>query len=104
MFQYQRTPFLAVVYAAAIGTAVVVLVEMPERPLTVVQMGVFYLLSYLPGLGLSMLSDPAPRRIKEEYLKIDFYAPKESTRTGNSADHAPRVLGGSNTPREGGAA
>lgn len=77
MFQYKWTPFLAVGYAVMIGTAVVYFIETPDRPLTVLQMAAFYLLSYLPGLGLSMLSDPEPRRLKEEYLKIDFYAPKE---------------------------
>lgn len=78
MFQYKWTPLLAVGYAVIIGTAVVYFVETPDRPLTVLQMAVFYLLSYLPGLGLSMLSDPEPQRLKQEYLKIDFYAPKET--------------------------
>ena len=41
------------------------------------QSAVFYVLSYLPGLGLAMLSDPAARRAKAEYLKIDYYAPRE---------------------------
>jgi hypothetical protein len=104
MFEYKRTPFLAIVYAAVIGTAVIALVEMPERPLTVVQMGVFYLLSYLPGLGLSMLSDPAPRKIKQEYLKIDFYAPKGSAGTDDSADHAPGIPGSPQVSQDGGTA
>lgn len=102
MFQYRITPFLAIVYAAAIGTAVIALVEMPDRPLTPVQTGLFYLLSYLPGLGLSMLSDPAPRRLKQEYLKIDFYAPKGSTRADASAAHAPGTPCGPDASQEGG--
>ena len=77
MFEYRRTPYLGLVYAAAIGYAVTWLVETPDRPLTVVQAAIFYALSYLPGLGLAMLSDPAPRKAKAEYLKVDFYAPKE---------------------------
>ena len=77
MFAYRRTPYLGLVYAAAIGCAVTWLVATPDRPLTLVQQAIFYALSYLPGLGLAMLSDPASRKAKTEYLKIDFYAPKE---------------------------
>ena len=40
----------------------------------------FYALSYPPGLGLAMLGDPAPHRAKAEYLKVDFYAPKDEAR------------------------
>jgi hypothetical protein len=104
MFEYQRTPFLAIVYAAVIGTAVIALVEMPERPLTAVQMGVFYLLSYLPGLGLSMLSDPAPQKVKQEYLKIDFYAPKGSEGTGDPAGRAPGIPCSPQASQDGGTA
>jgi hypothetical protein len=104
MFEYRRTPFLAIVYAAVIGTAVTALVEVPERPLTVVQMCVFYLLSYLPGLGLSMLSDPAPRKIKQEYLKIDFYAPKASGGTGDPAGRVPGIPCSPQASQDGGTA
>jgi len=75
VFEYRRTPFLAIVFAAVIGAAVVWLVETPERPMTLAQRALFFALSYMPGLGLAMLGDPAPRKIKAEYLKIDFYAP-----------------------------
>ena len=77
MFDYWRTPYLAVGLALVIGTATIALVEAPARPLTPVQRSIFYLLSYLPGLGLAMLGDPAARRAKARYLKIDFYAPKD---------------------------
>lgn len=33
MFEYRRTPFLALVYAAVIGYAVTWLVAMPDRPM-----------------------------------------------------------------------
>ncbi len=79
MFTYRRTPYLGMLYAAVIGWAVVWLLELPHRPLTLVQSAVFYILSYLPGLGLAMLSDPAPRKAKAEYLKVDYYAPREET-------------------------
>ena len=79
MFTYRRTPYLGMLYAAVIGCAVIWLLEMPHRPLTLMQSAVFYVLSYLPGLGLAMLSDPAPRKAKAEYLKVDYYAPREET-------------------------
>ena len=77
MFAYRRTPYLGMLYAAVIGCAVIWLLEMPDRPMSVGQMAVFYVLSYLPGLGLAMLSDPAAQRAKAEYLKVDYYAPRE---------------------------
>jgi hypothetical protein len=79
VFEYRRTPYLGLVYAAVIGFAVVWFVESPDRPMSVGQMTVFYLLSYLPGLGLAMLGDPAARRAKADYLKVDYYAPREDT-------------------------
>jgi len=78
VFTYRRTPYLGLVYAAAIGYAVTWLVATPDRSLTLVQQAIFYALSYLPGLGLAMLSDPASHRAKTEYLKVDFYAPKKT--------------------------
>ena len=79
MFEYRRTPYLGLVYAAVIGCAAVWFVESPDRPLTLTQSAVFYVLSYLPGLGLAMLSDPAAHRAKAQYLQVDFYAPREDT-------------------------
>ena len=76
MFEYRRTPFLALVHAAVIGYAVTWLVAMPDRPMNLGQTTIFYVLSYLPGLGLAMLGDPASRKAKAKYLKVDFYAPK----------------------------
>jgi hypothetical protein len=51
-----------------------------------------------------MLSDPAPRKIRQEYLKIDFYAPKGSAGTDDSADHAPGIPGSPQVPEDGGTA
>jgi len=79
MFQYRRTPYLGVIYGAVIGYVVMWLVESPDRPLTFAQEAIFYALSCLPGLGLAMLGDPASRKAKAEYLKVDYYAPKETT-------------------------
>ncbi len=97
MFDNKRTPYLGILYAAAIGTAVFVFVEEPDRPLSFVQIVLFYLLSYLPGLGLAMLSDPAPARMKAEYMTIDFYAPKghvpshEAAGESSAANGHPRA-------------
>lgn len=76
MFEYRWTPYLGLLFGAAIGFAVTWLVETPDRPLTLAQTVIFYALSYLPGLGIAMLCDPAPQRAKEEYLRVDFYAPE----------------------------
>ena len=75
MFEYRRTPFIAIVLAAVIGAVVTWLIEVPERPMTILQRALFFALSYLPGLGIAMLGDPAPRKLKASLLKIDFYAP-----------------------------
>jgi hypothetical protein len=81
VFDYRRTPYLGLIFGAAIGLLVVWLVETPERPLTLAQAAIFCAVSYLPGLGVAMLADPAPRRAKAEYLKVDYYAPKDTKQT-----------------------
>ena len=91
MFEYRRTPYLGLIYAAAIGYAVTFLVETPDRPLAVMQEAIFYALSYLPGLGLAMLSDPAPQKAKTEYLNVDYYAPTDTV----------DAAGGRATPKRG---
>ncbi|MCX6545264.1 MAG: hypothetical protein NTV05_12750 [Acidobacteria bacterium] len=91
MFDYRRTPYLAFLYAAVIGSTVIAIVEMPARPLTLAQSVLFYALSYLPALGLSMLSDPASKRARAEYMKIDFYAPKDGTDASAAAARASRT-------------
>lgn len=83
MFEYRKTPYLGAVYGAVIGYLVMWLVETPDRPMTAAQGALFYALSCLPGLGLAMLSDPASRKAKAEYLKVDYYAPKD---TADAAD------------------
>jgi hypothetical protein len=82
VFDYRRTPYLGLLFGAAIGFAVIWLVETPDRPLTLAQRVIFYALSCLPGLGIAMLCDPAPQRAKAEYLKVDYYAPKDRPPAG----------------------
>lgn len=78
MFDYRRTPYLGLIIGAAIGVIVVWLVKTPERPLTLAQAAIFYVVSCLPGLGVAMLADPAPRRAKAEYREVDYYAPGDT--------------------------
>jgi hypothetical protein len=80
VLDYRRTPYLGLLYAAAIGFVVTWLLETPDRPMTALQTLLFYAVSYPPGLGLAMLGDPAPHRARAEYLKVDFYAPKDEAR------------------------
>jgi hypothetical protein len=80
VFEYRRTPFLGLLYAVAIGYVVTSLLEAPDRPMTALQTLLFYAVSYPPGLGLAMLGDPAPRKAKTAFLKVDFYAPKDEAR------------------------
>jgi hypothetical protein len=82
VFDYRRTPFLGLLLGAVIGLAVIWLVETPDRPLTLAQRIIFYALSCLPGLGIAMLCDPAPQRARAEYLKVDYYAPKDRPPAG----------------------
>jgi hypothetical protein len=86
VFEYRRTPFIAIVFAAVIGAVVIWLVEVPGRPMTLGQRALFLALSYLPGLGLAMLGDPAPRKTRAEFMKIDFYAPGMHGRGGVARD------------------
>jgi hypothetical protein len=80
VFEYRRTPYLGLLYAVVIGYVVTWLLETPDRPMTALQTLLFYAVSCPPGLGLAMLSDPAPHRARAEYLKVDFYAPKDEVR------------------------
>lgn len=101
MFAYRRTPYLALVFAVLVGAAVVWLVETPGRPMTAAQKALFYALSYLPGLGVAMLLDPAPRKARLEYMKINFYAPKEPAGADGRAGRALDAASGAAT-QEGG--
>lgn len=73
-----RTTFLAFIFAMFIDIAVVLLFEIPERPFTLRLTLWLYVLSLLPGMGIAMLFDPAPREAKERFLKINFYEEKKS--------------------------
>lgn len=73
-----RTTFLAFIFAMFIAIAVVLLFEIPERPFTLRLTLWLYVLSLLPGMGIAMLFDPAPREAKERFLKINFYEEKRS--------------------------
>lgn len=90
MFAYKWTPLLGLVFGALIAAGVVWLFEQPARPLTTAQLVLLFGLSCLPGLGLAMLIDPQPRRVKKHYLQFDFYrdagAKEAATGGGSEAD------------------
>lgn len=73
-----RTTFLAFIFAMLIAIAIVLLFEIPARPFTIRLAVWLYMLSLLPGMGIAMLFDPAPREAKERFLKINFYEEKKS--------------------------
>ncbi|GAB4221247.1 MAG: hypothetical protein Kow00102_15400 [Spirochaetota bacterium] len=73
-----RTPVLAMLFAMIIAILIVLIFEIPGRPFTIRLAIWLYTLSLLPGLGIAMLFDPAPRAAKERFLKINFYEEKKS--------------------------
>jgi len=101
VFEYRRTPYLGLFFAAVIGGVVIWLVEAPARPLTITQTVIFYVLSYLPGLGLAMLGDPLPGRLKAKYLKIDFYAPGTAPPAAGDPDRASGAASGARAQKGG---
>jgi hypothetical protein len=73
-----RTPVLGMFFALIISILIVLIFEIPGRPFTIRLAIWLYTLSLLPGLGIAMLFDPAPREAKERFLKINFYEEKKS--------------------------
>jgi uncharacterized membrane protein YczE len=72
----KRTPLLAILIAVLISFLVNYFVELPERPFTVWQQVLLYILSYLVALGIALLFDPVAAETKKKYLKINFYEEK----------------------------
>lgn len=73
-----RTPLLGMLIAMVIAILIVLIFEIPTRPFSVRLAIWLYVLSLLPGLGIAMLFDPAPREARERLLKINFYEEKKS--------------------------
>jgi len=73
-----RTTQLSMLFAMIIAIIIVLLFEIPARPFTIRLAICLYVLSLLPGLGIAMLFDPAPREARERFLKINFYQEKKS--------------------------
>lgn len=72
----KRTPALAILIAILITLATVKLFQIDARPFTKGEIVLLYIISLLPSLGFALLFDPASRKAKEEYLKINFYEEK----------------------------
>lgn len=73
MFEKKWNLLLGLVFGFVIFLSVKLLFETPDRPFTVIQSVLLYIGSALPGIGFAMLIDPAPRRLKKELLKENFY-------------------------------
>ena len=73
-----RTTQLSILFAMIIAIIIVLLFEILARPFTIRLAIWLYVLSLLPGLGIAMLFDPAPREARERFLKINFYQEKKS--------------------------
>ncbi len=72
----RRTLVAAIVLGGAIAFGVALLFQDPERPFTMGQQVLLYVVSFLPAMGIAMLFDPFPKQKKAEYLKINFYEEK----------------------------
>ncbi len=73
----KRTPILALIFAAIMSALIIFIFQEETRPFTMAQMGMLYFFSFLPSLGFAMLLDPYPQKVKERYLKINFYIQEE---------------------------
>ena len=69
----KETPLRAIIIAGIVSIILALLFEEPERPFTVGQTILLYLIALLPSIGIAMLFDPAPARAREEFLRINFY-------------------------------
>jgi hypothetical protein len=72
----KRSPIIAVFTGIIIIVAVKFFVELPERPFSIGQLILLYVLSYIVALGISLLFDPKAKETKKKYLKINFYEEK----------------------------
>ncbi len=57
------------------------------RPFTPGQIAMLYFFSFLPSMGFAMLLDPYPKKVKERYLKINFYIQEE-----DPADQVAKII------------
>ncbi len=69
----KRSPIIAIFIAVVIFMLVYYFIQIPERPFTVVQMIVLYIISYAVSLGIALLFDPKSAETNKNYLKINFY-------------------------------
>ncbi|HOV08739.1 MAG TPA: hypothetical protein PK482_06460 [Spirochaetota bacterium] len=83
----KRTPLLAFIIAGIMTLLIALLFQEEDRSFTTGQTVIFYFFSFFPSMGIAMLFDPFPKKIKEMYLKINFYIQEE-----NPEDQVAKVL------------
>jgi len=69
----RRTPALGLLFGVLLAAGVNLVIQDSARPFTFFQQLVLLLVAVPPGVGLALFLDPYSRRMKEEYLKVDFY-------------------------------
>jgi hypothetical protein len=72
----KRTPIIAIFIAGLIAILVIYFFEIPERPFTIIQLILLYIVSYLVALGISMYFDPKVNETTKRLMKINFYKEK----------------------------
>ena len=73
----RRTPFLGLLFGGLLALAVNVFFQDPGRPFTLSQEILLLAVSIPPGIGFALFLDPYSGKMKEEYLKMDFYKEDE---------------------------
>jgi hypothetical protein len=72
----KRTPLIAIVIAVILCAAVKYIFELPERPFTILQLILLYILSYSVALGIAMYFDPKVKDTTKKFMGINFYEEK----------------------------
>jgi hypothetical protein len=73
----RRTPFMGILFGGLLALAVNLFFQDAARPFTLAQEILLLVVSIPPGIGFALFLDPYSRKMKEEYLKMDFYKEDE---------------------------
>ncbi|MCP4136291.1 MAG: hypothetical protein GY754_35300 [bacterium] len=76
----KRTPILGLLISAIASIAIILIIEVPERPFTTGQGILLYITAFFPSMGIAMLFDPFSKEAKERYLKRNFYEEQDLER------------------------
>jgi len=75
------------IFAALMSALIIFIFQVDARPFTKGQIAMLYFFSFFPSMGIAMLFDPFPKKVKERYLKINFYIQEE-----DPADQVAKVI------------